>query len=211
MGKLDECNKHAAAAMAFNIQGDNSKDLMRAMHTLKVHENEGNPKAKVADPKDVSPELLADLTVQRVLSKFLSGPAAKAAIEVAYKKLDPDPESSEAAVPLLQVARLGFASAVNGDVEYGAALGQRAMGGMDPRARAWGEFVSAHVSLEGALPQAGKGSCKVTKGDVSKLCSVLEELQTCLQAFTGSQDVAGIHATCRCSLHLTQCTHAHGR
>lgn len=168
------------------------------MHTLKVHVNEGNPKAKNADPKDATPELLADLTVQRVFSKFLSGPAAKAAIEAAYRKLDPDPEGPATAVPLLQVARLGFAAVVNGDAEYGMTLGNRAMGGKDARARAWGEFITAHIGLEAAVPQAGKGSCKITKGDVSKLCRALEEMESCLQAFACLDDIAGIHATCRC-------------
>lgn len=175
---------------------------MRSMHTLKVHVNEGNPKAKNADPKDATPEILADLTVQRVLSKFLSGPAAKAAIETAYKKLDPDPESPAASVPLLQVARLGFAAVVNDDVEYGMSLGKRAMDGKDSRARAWGGFVTAHIALEAALPQARKGSCRITKGDASNLCGVLDELETCLQEFTASNDIAGIHATSRCESYL---------
>ena len=171
---------------------------MRTMHTLKVHVNEGNPKAKSTDPKDATPEILADLAVQRVFSKILSGPAAKAAIEAAYKKLDPDPEGPAEAVPLLHVARLGFAAVVSGDAEYGMALGKRAMAGKDARPRAWGEFITAHVGLEAAVPQAGKGSCKITKGDVRKLCSALEELETCLQTFQGLNDVAGVHATCRC-------------
>jgi hypothetical protein len=201
-GKLEECNQHADAAISFNGQGANSEDLMRAMHTLKVHVNEGNPKAKNTDPKkntDASPELTADLTVQRVLSKYLSGAAAKAAIETAYKKLDLDPESPAPARSLLQIARLGFAAVIAGHVEYGLALGQRAAGGKDPRAQAWGEFITAHVSLEAGVPQMGKGSCRITKGEANKLCSVLQEVEQCLQAFTSAHDVAGIHAACRCA------------
>jgi hypothetical protein len=202
MGKLDECNQQADAAIALNSQAEKVQDLARSMYTLKVHVNESNPKAKVADPKDASPEMLAELTVQRVLSKFLSGPAAKAAIEGAYKKLDPDPESPATAIPLFQVARLGFAAAVSGDLDYGATLAKRAQRGKDARARAWGDFITAHVDLESAAPQTGNGSCKITKGSVSKLCSVLDALKMCLQAFVTLDEVEGIHATCRCALLL---------
>lgn len=197
IGKLDESNQHADAALAFNSQADNNEELTRAMNTLKVHVNEGNPKAKSADPKDASPAMLADLTVQRILSKFISSPAAKAAIEAAYKKLDPDPDSPAADIPLLQVAKLGFAAAVCGDSEYGITLANRAMSGKNASAKAWGEFVTTHVRLEAAVPQTGKGSCKIMKSDVSTLCSVLEELEACLQKFSVLVDIVGIHACCR--------------
>lgn len=194
------CNQHVDAAMAFNAQADNNQSLTRSMLTLKVHVNENNPKAKPADPKDASPETLADLTVQRVLSKFLSGPAAKAAIEAAYKRLDPDANSPVGEGPVLPIARLAFAAVLVGEHDVGLEMAQRALGGKNPQARAWADLVAVHVALESATAGTGEGSCRLTKGDVTKLSSVLEDLEGCLQALLAVKDVDGIHAACRCAI-----------
>lgn len=96
MGDTVEANKHADVALELAAQAgesDKAADLCRTLWALKVHTSDMGPKAKPIEPKDASPAALADLTVQRVLSKQLTGAAATAAVDAAYRKLDPDRKS----------------------------------------------------------------------------------------------------------------------
>lgn len=76
MGNSDEANKNADAALelAAQVKGnDSTEDLCRTAWALKVHIADTGPKAKPVEPKDASPATLADLVVQRILSKQLAG------------------------------------------------------------------------------------------------------------------------------------------
>lgn len=78
MGDTVEANKHADVALELAAQAgesDKAADLCRTVWALKVHTSDTGPKAKPIEPKDASPAALADLTVQRVLSKQLTGTA----------------------------------------------------------------------------------------------------------------------------------------
>ena len=136
-----------------------------------------------------------------------AGAAAISAIDTAYRKLDTNPEAPPVDVPMFQVARLGWASAVLGDVEGAVALAtslaKRALTGKDPRARAWGRLILAHVSLEAALPSGDSGgACRMTQADMGRLCTVLEDLEQCTQELLAVRDVHGLHACCRCAFSL---------
>lgn len=76
MGNSEEATKHADAALEFAAQAagsDNTEDLCRTVWALKVHIADTGPKAKPVEPKDASPATLAELTVQRILTKRLTG------------------------------------------------------------------------------------------------------------------------------------------
>jgi hypothetical protein len=191
--------------MAFNAEAKNDPVLSNAMMTLKVHANENNPKARPVDPKDASPEVLAELTVQRVLSKLLVGPAAKAAVETAYKRLDPDPSGPVGAQQALPIGRLAFAVALVGEADFASDMAQRALSGNSPQGRAWANLVNAHIALEAAFPAMSSERCWLTKVEVKGLCNVLDDLESCLAAFQMASDVGGIHATCRCGAFTAGC------
>lgn len=120
-------------------------------------------------------------------------------MDAAYRKLDPNPDSPPADETLLTVARLGWVSALLGDADAAAALAKRVLRGKDSRARAWAGLTLAHMSLQAVLPvDSHGGATRMTRADLARLCTLLEDLEQCIQEFLGVGDVHGLHACCKC-------------